>query len=202
MHHYVEMPVIRSYRATDRSDIYDVCLRTAAGGGDATGVYSNDDLMPDIFALPYVDFEPELAFVVDTGARASGYVIATANTRDYVDRYHREWLPRLAQKYRHVQPPLTAEDEIVHLGFWPKRMLIPEVDEYPAHLHIDILPELQGQGLGRKLIGTLVGALGACGIRNLHLTMDPANTAARAFYNRLGFVELPSSTPMAPVFGI
>jgi hypothetical protein len=32
--------------------------------------------------------------------------------------------------------------------------------------------------------------------------MDPANRGARAFYDRLGFHELPSSTPTEPVLGI
>ena len=41
----------------------------------------------------------------------------------------------------------------------PDRMLIAEVDAYPAHLHIDLLPELQGQGMGRRLIDTLRAAL-------------------------------------------
>ena len=33
----------------------------------------------------------------------------------------------------------------------------PYSQGYPAHLHIDLLPELQGQGWGRRLIDTLVG---------------------------------------------
>lgn len=81
-------------------------------------------------------------------------------------------------------------------------MLIPEVDEYPAHLHIDLLPGLQGRGVGRQLIGTLQAALLDRGIRKLHLTMDPTNLGARAFYEHLGFHELPSSTPSEPAFGI
>ncbi len=33
----------------------------------------------------------------------------------------------------------------------PERMLIPELADYPAHLHIRLLPEFQGQGWGRQL---------------------------------------------------
>ena len=63
--------------------MFAICLRTAAGGGDATGVYSDDALMPEVFALPYVEYAPELAFVVDDGrdGRAVGYVIGVADTR-------------------------------------------------------------------------------------------------------------------------
>jgi hypothetical protein len=31
--------------------------------------------------------------------------------------------------------------------------------------------------------------------------MDPANTPARGFYQAVGFVELPSSTPSGPLLG-
>ena len=41
----------------------------------------------------------------------------------------------------------------------------PYAAEYPAHLHIDLLPELQGQGWGRRLIDTLVAALRERGVR-------------------------------------
>jgi ribosomal protein S18 acetylase RimI-like enzyme len=192
---------IRAYRPSDRAHVYEVCRRTADAGNDATGIYSDDDLMPDLFAGPYLAFEPELAFVVDVGDRVAGYVLAVPDTRAFVEWFAREWVPRLA-RFEHVDPPETPEDAIVHLGYRPERMLIPEVDEYPAHLHIDLLPELQGQGFGRELVRTLLSALRERGIRRVHLAMDPANLSARAFYDRLGFEELPSSTPQEPVLGI
>ena len=193
--------MIRRYAPTDYDAISRVCLLTAANGGDATGQHVSDDLMPDIFARPYVVLEPEWAWVVDDGS-VSGYIIAAPDTRRFVDRYRAEWLPGFAEKYVHVEPPVTHDDVIRHLGFWPERMLIPEVDAYPAHLHIDLLPSLQGRGYGRRLVETLAGALQAAGIPGLHLSMDPANTPARAFYDRLGFEELPSSTPSSPTLGM
>ena len=176
-------------------------MQTAEEGGDARGLYSSDELMPDIFARPYASFAPELTFVVDDGT-VGGYIVGVADTRAFVDWYSREWLPSFAEKYTHVQPWDDKNGMITHLGFWPERMLIPEVDDYPAHLHIDLLPRLQGRGLGRQLIEVLSAALRARGVPGLHLTMDAANRAARKFYDRLGFVELPSSTVDAPVLGI
>ena len=180
---------IRPYRADDRADVYDVCVRTAAVGADATGMYSTDDLMPDVFAGPYLDLQPDLAWVIDTGTRVAGYVIAAADTRAFVARLRDEWLPGFASKYREHS---SADEWVVALGLDPERMLVPEVDDYPAHLHIDVLPELQGHGWGRTLIETLRGELGRRGVPGVHLTVDPANLPARAFYHRLGFVELPS----------
>jgi ribosomal protein S18 acetylase RimI-like enzyme len=196
------MPAIRRYVASDSDAIDDICLRTAEAGGDATGLYVSDELMPDIFARPYVRFEPELAFVIDDGRRASGYILGSADTARFVERYRAEWLPAFSQKYVHDDPPRTRDEFIRHLGFTPERMLIPELEAYPAHLHIDLLPALRGHGYGRALLGELVLALRERGVPGIHLGMDPANASARAFYHRLGFRELPSSQPQVPLLGL
>ena len=81
---------------------------------------------------------------------------------------------------------------MVSLGHHPERLLIPEVDVYPAHLHIDLLPEAQGSGLGRRLIETERAALAARCVPAVHLTMVDENRGARAFYDRLGFRVLSS----------
>ena len=201
-------PFIRPYRRDDRDAVFSICLRTAAGGGDATGVYSDDALMPEVFALPYVEFAPDLAFVVDDGnGRALGYVIGVADTRAFVDWWKREWGPAFRTRHPEPGPPTDrnpgfTEAQLLAAGADPDRMLIAEVDEYPAHLHIDLLPDLQGQGFGRRLIDTLRAALAERGVAAVHLGMDAANTGARAFYDRLGFHELPSGRPDAPLLGI
>ena len=197
----IEPVEIRSYQPTDFDAVSAICVQTAEAGADATGLYVSDDLMPDIFVRPYVTFEPSLAFVVDDGA-VGGYIVGTADTRAFVRRFTSDWLPAFAERYEHTEPVVSQDDLIRHLGHWPERMLIPEIDDYPAHLHIDLLPRLQGQGLGRQLIETLIAALRERGVPGLHLSMDAANTGARAFYDRLGFVELPSSTPEGPILGL
>ena len=196
------MALIRPYEHRDYDAVSQVCLLTAESGGDATGLYVSDDLMPDIFARPYLLIEPELSFVVEDEQGVGGYILGVADTRDFVRRYSAEWLPELRLKYEHTQPAVTRDDLIRHLGFTPERMLLPEVDEFPAHLHIDLLPRLQGQGIGRSLIATLIEALRQRSIHGLHLSLDAANTGAAAFYERLGFTPLGSSTAEEPALGL
>ncbi len=201
-------PFVRPYRPTDRGAVAGICLRTAAGGGDATGVYSDDALMPEVFALPYVEYAPELAYVVDDGrGEAVGYIIGVADTRAFVEWWRREWAPGFRARHPHPGAPTGrdpgfTEAQLLDAGGNPDRMLIAELDDYPAHLHIDLLPELQGRGFGRRLVDTLRAALAERGVPAVHLGMDPANGGARAFYDRLGFHELPSSRPDAPLLGI
>ena len=182
---------IRPYREGDRAAVYDICVRTADAGGDARGRWSTDDLMPDLFAGPYVDLQPELAFVLDDGDRAVGYVVGTADTAAFAGLLRTEWLPRLTAKYPRPDPPRSAEDAMVELLYRPERLLVPELAGFPAHLHIDLLPDHQGAGHGRALIDTFLRAAGRAGAPALHVGMVSSNTRARAFYDRLGFTEIP-----------
>ncbi len=139
---------IRPYRPADRDDVYDVCVRTADGGGDARGRYSTDDFMPDLFAGPYLVLEPELAFVLDEGTRVVGYVLGTADTARWAAEHRARWLPRVADRYPRVAEPATPQEELTELLHHPERNVYPELAGYPAHLHIDVLPEHQGAGAG------------------------------------------------------
>jgi ribosomal protein S18 acetylase RimI-like enzyme len=160
-------------------------------------MYIDDRLMGDIFAVPYVTLEPEHAHVLDDGSgTAVGYVLGTANTADFVRRYRDEWLPATAGRYPEpAVPPVTPSDMMLGLHLHPERMLVPQLAEYPAHLHIDLLPEWQGKGFGRGLMAAFRAGVRASGAPKVHLGMAPANTAARAFYDRLGFTEIPVGDP-------
>jgi len=199
---------VRPYRPDDRDQIARICLQTAAAGRDATGVYSDDALMPEVYALPYLEYAPDLAFVVAErdGSRVFGYVLGVADTAAFIDWYARAWSPGFRSRHPSPGPPTAARpaDREAHLldaGSDPERMRIAELDRYPAHLHIDLLPEIQGHGWGRRLIETLLAELEVRDVPRVHLGMDPANHGARAFYERLGFSELRSSRPDAPLLG-
>ena len=182
---------LRPYRPSDLPAVYDICVRTADAGGDARGQYATDDLMPDLFAGPYVHLEPDLAFVLaddDQGGRAVGYVVGTADTPAFVRTWRERWTPWLAARY--PDPPTAAEAALLALGLHPERMLLPELAPFPAHLHIDLLPSHQRAGHGRALVDTFRAAVAAAGAPALHLGMVTSNRPARAFYDRLGFTEI------------
>lgn len=186
------MPSIRPYRPDDRAALAEICVLTGDAGEDSRALYPDTDLLPSIFALPYVEYEPALAFVAEDGDRAVGYILGTSDTRAFATWFRREWLPTLAQRYPPlVAPPVTPTDAMIGLLHDPERMLLPEVAEYPAHLHIDLLPGHQRAGHGRALMTRFLPALGAQGVEAVHLGMAATNTRARAFYDRMGFWEIP-----------
>jgi ribosomal protein S18 acetylase RimI-like enzyme len=190
-------PVIRPYRASDLDAVYDVCVRTADAGADARGRYRSDRLMGDIFAAPYVTAEPALAHVLDDGTGTCvGYVLGTSDTPRFVDWYRSTWIPATADRCPPpAEPPTDEDDVMLGLHHRPERMLVPELAAWPAHLHIDLLPAWQGKGWGRGLIEHFLSSLRAAAVPGVHLTMLSSNTAARSFYDRMGFTAVEVSDP-------
>lgn len=81
--------------------------------------------------------------------------------------------------------------EFRNLVFNPQHMLQSDyphlVQQYPAHLHIDILPSHQSHGWGERMIGRLLQELEAADIPGVHLGMVADNRRAGRFYDRVGF---------------
>lgn len=187
------MSRIRPFRPGDEPALADVCLRTADAGEDATGVLDDDDLWAEIFVLPYVARHPDLAFVVEAeDGRAVGYIVSAPDTQEYEEWFRTEWWPRHERRWPKPMTRATRQDQILHYVYGRGPGSESYGDTYPAHLHIDLLPQAQGQGLGRALIETLIGALRERGVSGLHLVAGADNAGALAFYPRVGFDPLPS----------
>ena len=89
------------------------------------------------------------------------------------------------EKYLKTWNPVT-----LIMGNFAMKSIKDYVKEYPAHLHIDLLPECQGQGYGRKLIEMLIKHLKGQKISGLMLHVSRQNESARAFYKKCGFQVL------------
>jgi ribosomal protein S18 acetylase RimI-like enzyme len=186
------VPRLRAWRPTDHDAVYDICVRTGAAGEDATSLLRDPALLGHIYAGPYLALAPELAFVVEDDSGVAGYILGAADSAEFEDRLERDWWPELRLRYPTYRTDGSAalDDLMIALMHSPARAPAELVAAYPSHLHIDLLPRLQGQGWGRRLIDTLVERLRATGSHGLHLGVATANTNAQAFYRAVGFTEL------------
>ncbi|WP_322411530.1 GNAT family N-acetyltransferase [Microbacterium invictum] len=196
------MPRLRPFRSGDEPALAEICLRTADEGADATGMLGDDALWAELFVLPYVARHPDLAWVVETDdGHVAGYVVGTDDTAAFEEWFARDWWPRSASREPRPAESVGRHAELLRYaasrGTGPHRY----AEEYPAHLHIDLLPEVQGQGWGRRLVGSLVARLRERGTPGLHLVASAGNTGAVAFYRRLGFDPL-ASEPGEQAFGM
>jgi ribosomal protein S18 acetylase RimI-like enzyme len=179
---------IRPYRPGDERALYEICLRTGDSGEDATGLYRDPDLLGAVYVGPYVRLAPALAFVAEDDGVVAGYVLGAADTRAFELACEREWWPALRSRYAlGVYPANSPDDRIARLIHVPTETSADVIERYPAHLHIDLLPRLQGRGFGRRLLETLFAAMRAGGVPAVHLGVGLANQRAIGFYERMGF---------------
>jgi ribosomal protein S18 acetylase RimI-like enzyme len=188
---------IRPARAADRAALYEICLLTGDAGDDANGLYADPDLLGEVWVGPYLALAPDLAFVADDGGGAVGYVLGAADTAAFEQACEESWWP--ARRARYPDAPtgteLTPDEELHRWIHHPPPSSPALLAEYPAHLHIDLLPRAQGLGLGRRLIDTLLAALRDRSVPGVHLGVDAANRRAMGFYDHLGFASAGRVTP-------
>lgn len=183
---------IRAYRPDDADALYDICVRTGADGGDARQRFRDPRMLGTFYVGPYLALEPGLAFVLDD-AGPGGYVLAARDTAAFGRTCEERWWPALRAQYpKGTFPEGTPDAQIVAMLHDPPPADPDVLRSYPSHLHIDLLPRVQGAGWGRKLITRVMVALAAAGSPGVHLGVSATNERAIGFYRRMGFVDLAS----------
>ena len=183
------MSRIRQAVLHDLPGVYRVCLLTGASGKDATALFKNPDLIGHVFVGPYVVGQPDLALVVADDEGVAGYLLAVADTRRFEAWAEEHWWPALREQYP-LSDGKSPDDEMIRMLHAPPRTPDAVVAAYPAHLHLDLLARMRGQGLGRVLVERTVATLRARDIPAVHLDVAADNENGIAFYRHLGFVEL------------
>jgi ribosomal protein S18 acetylase RimI-like enzyme len=186
--------IIRDYRPGDEQAAYDVCLKTGNHGDDGTSFYLDDpDALGRIFVGPYLKFEPGLSLLLEDEEGACGYALGAFDSRSFYERYEREWRPALCAQFPAPvgDPASWSRVQAVHHVYHHPDYFCPEpYDQYPSHLHIDLMARKHRQGYGGQMMQELMNRLRAQGSPGVHLGMSAHNDRAYRFYTKLGFAEL------------
>ena len=183
------MPEIRPLRSSDRDALYDICLKTGDAGADATALYRDPKLLGHLYAGSYAALEPESAFVVEDGEGLGGYIVGAYDTHAFETRAEHEWWPALRERYSDPEALPEAERHLALSIHKPWRTPRRITEPYPSHLHINLLPRLQGGGCGRLLMNTWLAAMRERGSPGAHLGVGMRNERAVRFYLAYGFAE-------------
>ena len=68
---------IRAYRKSDRATIRRLCCDTGFLGGPVEALFQDRELFADLFTRPYLEYEPEWAFVAEADGQVAGYVLGS-----------------------------------------------------------------------------------------------------------------------------
>jgi ribosomal protein S18 acetylase RimI-like enzyme len=192
---------IRPYRDSDLDELYRICLQTGDHGEDATSLFDDPRILGHVFVAPYGLFEPSLAFVAEDEAGVGGYIVGALDSRAFEKRLDADWWPALRDRYpappsELTQGRWTPDQRVAHFIHVPLTVPDELAEDYPSHLHINLEPRLQSQGLGGQLMNTLIGALRDKGSAGLHFFVAPANQRAVGFYLHFGFTLASAEDPL------
>jgi ribosomal protein S18 acetylase RimI-like enzyme len=192
---------IRTARLEDEPDLIDICHRTG-----------NPRIEPYLFGLrwclDYLWHDTENCFVaVDHNTnRVVGYIIGTLDSAAQVKRFNSIMRPKIKRHFRHMRNK-TIHDLTFYVTnrFINQGVLNNLFTEYPAHLHINLLPEYQRGGIGGKLLSAYEDNLRKKGIPGYHLGVAASNQVGISFYRKQGLDQLQTipkfGKPLALIFG-
>jgi len=185
---------VRRFRPEDIDALYAISLATGLAGGDASHLYDDPKLMGHIYSAPYAVLEPELALVVEDREGVAGFAVGAIDTLAWQTRLEQEWWPPLRRRY--AVPPeadqdsWTADQRRAFMIHHPAQTPSIVVQKYPAHLHLNLLPRLQGRGVGAKLFDDWRLLAAARGATAIHVAVNHGNARAVHFWRKLAFMEL------------
>jgi len=187
--------IIRKYRPEDREGVRLVCSETGFLGRPQEAFFIGRDVFADLWSKYWTDYEPESAFVAESGGKVAGYLLGCLDTRRQLEAWRKEILPRVGRRligrswWKHrvnrrwaaamIKCSLRREFDL------PMQSIIRE---YPAHLHTNIAdPALRGAGAGKAMMHAYFDYLCDNGVPGVHLGTTSHNRRAVRFYRRMGF---------------
>ncbi len=191
---------VRPYHPCDIPHLMHICLKTGNDGDDGSELYSDQWFIGQLYVLPYVTHSPELCLVAEKDGVPVGYILGASDTEEFYRWMEDDFLPPLRLRY---PPSMSCRSEVEE--FFLSRLhidktAVPVSPEYPAHLHINLLPDAQGRGLGSQLLQRFTDILTGKNVPGVYLHTGPDNLVATRFYEKHGFTlieENPGSVKMA-----
>ena len=187
---------IRPYRASDRAAVRAICCATADRGAPSEGLFPDRELLADLVTRYYTDYEPDSSWVAEDEGTIIGYITGALDTRRAQQILAWRIVPGAVCRsllrgilFRRQTWRIIAGLPR-NLFLMMRRAPLP-LAVYPAHLHIDILPNHRGQRVGMRLMEAFLG-YAAARVSGVHATVRADNPRACSFFNHVGFAAVGS----------
>ena len=168
-----------------------IAADTGYFGDPIEALMEDRNLFLDFFYRYYIDFEPEHLLIACVGSEVAGFLTGCTDTRRQRKLLGLKILPGvflglLTGRYRFGPKARRYVREMGKVALSGEHTE-PDVESYPAHLHINVAETWRGHGLGRKLMSAYLDQLRALGLPGVHLETTDRNEVACRMYERFGF---------------
>jgi GNAT superfamily N-acetyltransferase len=131
--------------------------------------------------------------VVEDLDGVAGFAVGVVDTHEWEQRLEQEWWPQLRLRYaRPTGPPSewSVDQRRAAMIHAPEKTPRSVSDAYPAHLHLNLLPRLQGRGIGFGLLRNWLMLAQGRGAEAVHVSVNRENKRGLGFWARSGFHTL------------
>lgn len=186
------MQVRKAQTPEDWQSIRDICCMTGNDGAAIT--QDRWKWFAEVWVSPYEDGFSQNAYVaVDSTGRVQGYLLGCPSQiawTEFKKQKMSDWIAKtftggglLSKDWRKFMSREMGYSPSP-ASFFSKEFQDSISDKYPAHLHMNLLADTRGKGVGRKLWEVFRADLLERGTNGIHLYCG-ANP--KPFYEKLGF---------------
>jgi ribosomal protein S18 acetylase RimI-like enzyme len=147
-----------------------------------------------LFCHYYVRFETDHCFAAVTNdpvEQVVGYVLGCPDTARYARAFGWRMVPRIVLRIGTAtlwRNPRSIAEMVQWGRNLPWHDANPAGNEYPAHLHIDVMPRFQRRGLGSRLLECVETHFAELGVRGVHLVTSNRHEKSIPFYRKHGYM--------------
>lgn len=195
---------IRPYTSSDRQGLRDLCCDTANMGAPLEEFFLDRELIADLLTRYYTDYEAQYTLIAEYKGQLVGYLTGCLNTA----KSQRITLFKIL--------PLTLISALFHKKFWhiktwrtfkaALRSFLKggfnrtiALDQYPAHLHINIHHNFRGKKIGSLLFQKFIEQARSAGCHGVHAATRVDNPSACRFFEEKGFSYLSKHCLILPM---
>lgn len=178
---------VRQVKPIDFASLGQIAYQTGFFGESAARFFPSAPLFADLWVRPYLEEGSACNFLAESEGQVLGYIIGTLDLRLYRRWFLGHLLELLGKAvgggYPHWWESLPY---LLRMARYPARAA--PLESFPAQLHINLLPQSRGLGLGQRLMDSYLDCLRARGVVGVQLSTTHENQAALKLYERNGFV--------------
>lgn len=175
--------ILRESKQTDEHDIAEVIMAC-----HWESPVADHELLALRWIRQFLVTESQNCYVLEHPVirKVVGYIVCATDTIAYENEFENTYFPMIKNRFAELEAQgfEYLEENRKLLFFSQIQESGIDLTNYPAHLHINILPEYQRSGYGRMLLSAYEENLRKRRVKGYHLGTAAGNTKGLSFYNK------------------